>query len=64
MPQVGKMHFPYNDAGRKAAEEVAARTGQQLTKQAGYNKGGGVPLEMSEAGCMVIEGYKPVKKQG
>ena len=52
------MHFPYNDAGRKAAEEMAARTGQQLTKQAGYSKGGDVPLEKTEAGCTIVKGYK------
>ena len=58
MPQVGSTHFPYNAAGRKAAEEMAARTGQQLTKQAGYSEGGSVPLEKTEAGCKIVEGYE------
>jgi hypothetical protein len=64
MPQVGNKHFPYTAAGRQAAEDMAARTGQQLTKQAGYKTGGGVPLEMSESGCMVISGYEPISKKG
>jgi len=63
MPQVGSTHFPYNQAGRKAAEDMASRTGQPLVKQAGYKKGGGVPLEMSESGCMVVEGYEPLTKK-
>ena len=58
MAQVGSTHFPYNAAGRKAAEEMAARTGQQLTKQAGYSEGGDVPLEKTESGCTIVKGYK------
>ena len=60
MPQVGNMHFPYTDSGRQAAENMAARTGQQMVKS--YSKGKSVTLDesltTSPTGCTVIDGYQ------
>lgn len=62
MPQVGDTHFPYNAGGRKAAEDLAARTGQPLVK--GYSKGRVVEavdnetLTQTPMGCTVAAGYE------
>ena len=62
MPQVGSTHFPYNAAGRKAAEDLAARTVQPLVK--GYSKGRVVEavdnetLTQTPMGCTVAAGYE------
>ena len=33
MPKVGKKHFSYTKAGRKAAKEYAKKTGKKLTRK-------------------------------
>ena len=32
MPKVGGKHFSYSKAGRKAAKQYAAKTGQKMSK--------------------------------
>jgi hypothetical protein len=35
MPKVGKKHFSYSKAGRKAASAYAKKTGKRVTKKRG-----------------------------
>jgi hypothetical protein len=36
MPKVGKMEFPYDKSGKKAAKKEAKKTGKKIIMKKGY----------------------------
>ena len=48
MPKVGRKHFPYTAAGKRAAKEESGRTGVPVEK--GYKKGGAVKKSKGSKG--------------